>query len=115
MAQELDFEDKVYKLQKDFPSVTSSEITQYLTASDGVYDTAFALVLQSVDDEQAQVSLFVFPDCTVWLLRYCVLYSTCVTCQVCEMSTGLTLLQCLHPPYGCSHSVFTSAIAAHVQ
>ncbi len=57
MKQELDFEEKVAKLHSDFPQVDVTEITGYLSASDGSYDTAYALVLQSVEDFKEQVGL----------------------------------------------------------
>ena len=53
--QNLLFEDKVAKLKEQFSELTHAEVSQMLTATDGVYDSAHALLHQRMEELQQQV------------------------------------------------------------
>ncbi len=53
--QNLLFEDKVAKLKEQFSELTHAEIFQMLTATDGIYDSAYALLCQRKEELQEQV------------------------------------------------------------
>lgn len=53
--QNLLFEDKVAKLKEQFSELTHAEISQMLTAADGIYDSAYALLCQRKEESQEQV------------------------------------------------------------
>ncbi|KAL0037221.1 hypothetical protein WJX79_006849 [Trebouxia sp. C0005] len=52
--QNLLFEDKVAKLKEHFSQITHAEIYQMLTATDGVYDSAYALLHQRMEELHEQ-------------------------------------------------------------
>jgi len=54
-VQNLLFEDKVAKLKEQFSELSHAEISQMLTATDGVYDSAYALLHQRMEELQEQV------------------------------------------------------------
>ncbi len=56
--QNLLFEDKVAKLKEHFSQLSHAEISQMLTATDGVYDSAYALLQQRMEELQEQVRVF---------------------------------------------------------
>ncbi len=53
--QNLLFEDKVAMLKEQFSELTHAEISQMLTATDGIYDSAYALLCQRMKELQEQV------------------------------------------------------------
>ena len=53
--QNLLFEDKVAKLKEHFSELSHAEISQMLTAADGIYDSAYALLHQRMKELQEQV------------------------------------------------------------
>ena len=54
--QELDYEAKIKRLHQDFPDIDIEQLDIFLGAAEGVYDTAFAHLLQSAEERQHQVS-----------------------------------------------------------